>query len=128
MKRVNRIKSKLAIAVPGVFFSVVVFPTAVYGDNPVKAGALAATSSGMPLNLFGVSGVFTIITNSMLFIVGALSVLMLMIGGVRYIISGGNSTSITKAKNTILYAIIGLIVSLTAYAIINFFLSSLISK
>jgi hypothetical protein len=48
---------------------------------------------------------------------------MIVIGGLRYAISGGDQGSITSAKNTILYAIVGLILSLMGYAIVNFVLS-----
>ncbi|HEU4830723.1 MAG TPA: hypothetical protein VFS65_00955, partial [Candidatus Saccharimonadales bacterium] len=61
----------------------------------------------------------------LLFIVGALSVIMLVIGGLRYVVSGGNSTAVTGAKNTILYAIVGLVVAFLAYAAINFILANL---
>ena len=50
---------------------------------------------------------------------------MLIIGGIRYVISGGNSAAVTAAKNTILYAIVGLIIALFAYAIVNFVIGSL---
>lgn len=60
----------------------------------------------------------------MLFIVGFLSVIMLIFGGLRYIISGGNSAAVTSAKNTILYAIVGLIIAIFAYAIVNFVIGS----
>ncbi|MDB5163226.1 MAG: hypothetical protein JWO54_157 [Candidatus Saccharibacteria bacterium] len=59
------------------------------------------------------------IVNTLLFVVGALSVLMIIIGGLLYVTSQGDSGSVTKAKNTVLYAVIGLIVALLAYAIVN---------
>ena len=52
---------------------------------------------------------------------------MLIYGGIRYTVSGGESAAVTSAKNTILYAIIGIIVALLAYAIVNFVLGNLIS-
>ena len=58
--------------------------------------------------------------NTLLYIIGALAVVMLIIGGIRYTISGGNSQQITAAKNTILYAVIGLVLAAFAYAIVNF--------
>jgi multisubunit Na+/H+ antiporter MnhB subunit len=64
--------------------------------------------------------VFQTITNVLLFIIGAVSVIMLIIGGVRYTISQGDSSAVTSAKNTILYAVIGLIVAILAYAVVNF--------
>jgi len=88
-------------------------------------GVQAAHGAGMPTSLFGSTGVITLIVNVLLFIVGALSVVMIMVGGLRYVISGGNSSSVTAAKNTIMYAIIGLIVAFLGYAIINFVLNVL---
>ena len=86
----------------------------------VRAGADAARGADQPTQLFGDGGIFQQITNIMLFIIGVLSVIMLIIGGLRYVISGGNKDAVTSAKNTILYAIVGLIVALLAYAAINF--------
>lgn len=91
----------------------------------VQEGAEAARADGMPENLVGVDGVFTRITNTVLYIVGAISVLMLIWGGLRYIISGGDSKKITDAKNTILYALLGLIIAFFAYAIVNFVLNAI---
>lgn len=59
-----------------------------------------------------------------LYIVGALAVIMIIYGGFRYITSGGDSSGVTNAKNTILYAIIGLIVAVLAYAIVHFVVGS----
>lgn len=91
----------------------------------VQEGAEAARADGMPENLIGPDGVFTRITNTVLYIVGAISVLMLIWGGLRYIISGGDSKKITDAKNTILYALLGLIIAFFAYAIVNFVLNAI---
>ena len=66
------------------------------------------------------SEVVSYVVNILLFIVGAISVIMLIIGGIRYAVSGGDSGAVTSAKNTILYAIIGLVVALLAYVIVNF--------
>ena len=91
----------------------------------VQEGAEAARADSMPTELIGPEGVFTRITNVVLYIVGAISVIMLVWGGVRYIISGGDSKKITDAKNTILYAIIGLIIAVLAFAIVNFVLNAI---
>ena len=93
----------------------------------IQDGADAARGEGQSANLFGDNGIFKVITNAALFIIGAVSVLMLIYGGIRYTISAGDSKAVTDAKNTILYAIIGIIVALLAYAIVNFVLSSLIT-
>ena len=77
--------------------------------------------------LFGTDGIFTIIINAALFVIGAVAVLMLIYGGIRYTISAGDSKAVTDAKNTILYAIIGIVVALLAYAIVNFVLGTLVT-
>ena len=59
------------------------------------------------------------IVNTLLFIVGALSVVMVIVGGIFYAISTGDAGKVARAKNTITYAIVGLVVSFLAYAIIN---------
>lgn len=65
------------------------------------------------------------VINAALFIVGAASVIMMIYGGIRYTLSAGNATHVTAAKNTILYALIGLIVAVLAYAIVNFVLGAI---
>ena len=92
--------------------------------NPAQAGAEAARGNGMPAELVGTDGVFTKITNTVLYAVGIISVVMLIFGGLRYVISGGDSKKVTDAKNTIMYALIGLIISILAYAIVNFVINA----
>ena len=58
-------------------------------------------------------------------VIGIIAVIMIIIGGVNYTMSQGDSTKVQKAKNTILYGIIGLVVVLLAFAIVNFVLGSL---
>lgn len=64
-------------------------------------------------------GIKTIV-NVMLFILGAIAVIMIIIGGIRYTTSNGDASNTKAAKDTILYAVIGLIVAILAYAIVNF--------
>jgi hypothetical protein len=91
----------------------------------IQDGVNAAHGINQPTDLFGATGVITSLTNILLFVVGALSVIMLIIGGLRYAVSGGSAGAVTAAKNTVLYAIVGLIIAFLAYAAINFVLSSL---
>jgi hypothetical protein len=65
------------------------------------------------------------IVNLLSALVGVVAVIMIIVGGFRYITSGGNDTSVTSAKNTILYAIIGLVVVALAQLIVRFTLSKL---
>ena len=101
--------------------------TSFAADLSIQGGANSAKGSDQVANLFGNSGIFSTITNTLLFILGAISVIMIIIGGLRYVISGGDSAAVTAAKNTILYAIVGVIVAILAYAVINFVIGSFTS-
>jgi hypothetical protein len=91
-----------------------------------QAGIDCARGEGTPAQLFdGPGSIFTTIVNVLLFLIGAISVIMLIYGGIRYTTSGGNSASVTAAKNTILYAIIGLIIAFLAFAVVNYVLNAL---
>ncbi len=67
--------------------------------------------------------ILTKIINILSVIVGVIAVIMIIIGGFRYITSGGKQESVTGAKNTILYAIIGLIIVALAQVIVRFVLT-----
>jgi hypothetical protein len=58
----------------------------------------------------------------LIYITGAVSVIVVIIGGLRYTLSGGNPKAIEDAKNTILGAVIGLIIAGVAYSIVRFIL------
>lgn len=66
------------------------------------------------------------IINVILFIIGAVAVIMIIIGGIRYVVSAGDQAAVTGAKNTILYSVVGLIVALLAYAIVNFVIDNML--
>lgn len=60
------------------------------------------------------------IINLLSILIGSVSVIMIIIGGFRYVISNGDANAMTGAKNTILYAVVGLIVALAAQSIVQF--------
>lgn len=93
-------------------------------DQGLQDGADSSKGKDQQEDLFGESGIFKTITNVLLFIIGAISVIMLIIGGIRYVVSGGDSGAVTSAKNTILYAIVGIVVAILAYALVNFVVGS----
>ena len=78
----------------------------------IKPGGLpeAATNSDQIRTIIGI--VFGI--------VGALALVMLVISGLRYIVSGGDPGNISKAKEGIIYSLVGLLIALTAEAIVFF--------
>jgi hypothetical protein len=97
----------------------------VAASNPAVDGAEAARPDGVPSDLVGPTGLLTDITSKILYVVGIISVFMLIYGGIRYIISGGDAKKVTEAKNTLLYAVIGLIIAVLAFAIVRFILTAL---
>ena len=112
----------------GFGVALVTAPVSALGEGGAPAGVNAARGDNTPSYLVnGDSSIVRRAINIMLFGVGVLSVVMLIFGGFRYVISGGKKESVTNAKNTILYAIIGLLVAVFAYAIINFILGAALS-
>ena len=98
--------------------------TALAFTQSMADGAQSAKGIDQATDLFGPSGTFNTITNVLLFAVGAISVIMLIIGGIRYVVSGGDSTAVQSAKNTILYAVVGIVICLLAYAVVSFVIGS----
>ena len=122
MKKIAFITTGTVVALAAVIF-VGVEPAAA--QFSLEQGVQAARGAGVPDNLFGDAGIVTTATNFLLFIAGALAVIMLIWGGLRYAVSGGNAAAVTAAKNTVLYAIVGLIIAFLAFAAVNFVLGTL---
>ncbi len=60
------------------------------------------------------------ITNILIYAIGIIAVIMVVIGGLRYVVSGGDPKGTASAKDTIMYAVIGVVVALLAYSLVNF--------
>lgn len=71
-----------------------------------------------------ITNIITKVINIFSIVVGIVAVIMIIIGGLKYITSGGDSGNVTGAKNTILYAIIGLVVVALAQFIVKFVLGN----
>ena len=67
-----------------------------------------------------VGGIIKTIVEVLLIAVGAISIIMIVIGGIMFALSSGDAQKAAKARNTVLYAVVGLAVSLFASAIVNF--------
>lgn len=75
-------------------------------------------------NASAVSNRINIAINVVLGMIGVVAVVMIIIGGVQFVTSQGDAARAAKARNTILYSIVGLIVALLAFAIVNFVLTN----
>lgn len=121
----SKLTKSIAQIATGASAAIVLAAGKAMALTSVEEGAAAARADGMPAELVGDTGVFTRLTNTVLMAVGLISVIMLIFGGLRYITSGGDAKKVTDAKNTILYAIIGLIICVLSYAIVNFVLTTI---
>lgn len=74
-----------------------------------------------------IQDIVTLIVNIFSVIVGIVAVIMIIYGGFKYITSGGDSGNITSAKNTIIYAIIGLVVVALAQFLVQFVLDKVVT-
>lgn len=68
------------------------------------------------------------IINVVLGILGILAVGMIIFGGFKFVTSAGDATKVKSGKDTIMYGVIGLVVALLAFAIVNFVVASFFSK
>lgn len=83
-----------------------------------------SVSSSKPL--FGANSFWTNLINTIIYVIGAISALMIVIGGLRYTISGGDSGQTKSAKDTIIYAVVGVVIAILSYAILNFVVVQLV--
>lgn len=63
------------------------------------------------------------VINLLLYVLGIIAVIMIIIGGIRFTTSDGDPAGVKTARNTIIYSVVGLVVAIMAYAIVNLVLS-----
>ena len=122
MKKVSVILASL-LALPVMAFGV----TTLVADSAsaqlnLESGINSAKGTGTPDSVTEDDGLIKKVVNLLLWAIGIVSVIMIIIGGFRYATSNGDSNQVTAAKNTIMYAVIGLVIAIFAYAIVNFVL------
>ncbi len=122
--RIKRIL--IAIALLFNFSALVLAPSAVYAADSKGAvcegisqtGGSCDNSAGPNLD-----DILKLLLNALSFIIGFAAVIMIMVGGFKYITSAGDSAKVASAKDTILYSIIGLVVVALAQIIVRFVLN-----
>jgi hypothetical protein len=122
------------------FVPAVALPAAAHADDIGDIGNCLSQGSGLNANIDGtcepaetdagtkkIQDIVTLIVNIFSVIVGIVAVIMIIYGGFKYITSGGDSGNITSAKNTIIYAIIGLVVVALAQFLVQFVLDKVVT-
>ncbi len=130
----KRIKSTLtSLLLSSMFFLPMAVPATVAAQDLVdcegiqgcltegadKTGDATADEAGTQVN-----NIVRLVINTFSWVVGIISVIMIIIGGLKYITSGGEGSNISAAKNTILYAIIGLVIVALAQIVVQFVLKN----
>ncbi len=126
-----------SVTVFGMLFAPVMAPVAVYAATDIEQGLCAGVqldpgSTCDPANdteaNATIDRILKTVINLFSLIVGIVSVIMIIVGGLKYITSGGDSGNVTGAKNTILYAVIGLVVVALAQFIVRFVLTKVTTE
>lgn len=120
MKRLKQIMISLAliagvgmVALPaGDVLAINVFDKCAGSGSTAVCGATAADNN--------VSSMAKTIINILLTILGIIAVIMIIFGGIRYTTSAGDASRVKAAKDTIMYSVVGLVVAILAFAIVNF--------
>ncbi|CAN5657901.1 hypothetical protein BH23PAT2_BH23PAT2_06010 [soil metagenome] len=120
IKTISTIMTKilLTVAVATLLVALITPDLAFAQATEVRSGV---TATGTPPTVSVNSAVAKAI-DIFSYIVGVISVIMIIIGGLKYITSSGDPSNVTSAKNTILYAVIGLVVVALAQVIVIFVL------
>ena len=88
-------------------------------------GGNASTSPSNNCNASqGIESIASTVINLFSVVVGVVSVIMIIFAGFRYVTSGGESGNVTNAKNTLIYAIVGLVIVAIAQLIVHYVLNS----
>ncbi len=114
----------LPLAVPTVAFAATDIQNNLCGSvDSLQVDSTGNCASTTSSGTTTVNNIISTVINLFSVLVGVIAVIMIIYSGLRYITSGGDSAKITSAKNTIVYAIIGLIVVALAQFIVKFVLS-----
>lgn len=108
----------VSISVPA--FSGVAFAVCPASNTPKGQVIEGIQASGSDCNADGVDNIIATIVNILSIVVGAVAIIMIIIAGFRYITSGGDSAKVTSAKNTLIYALIGVAVAALAQFLVHF--------
>ena len=112
----------IAIMTCAVFGASVLSTASLSGSvsAQVSEGINTATTSEMKgKSIDGDNGLIKTVVNVLLWAVGILSVIMIIFSGLRYITSAGDASKTKSAQSTLTYSVVGLIVAIMAYAIVN---------
>lgn len=132
IKSLRKTLATIAASVSLAFIPVLA-PVAVYAEEPNIGGNLACGAnlqaetgdcqSDTEEGTDRLQSIITTVVNIFSVLVGLVAVVMIIFGGFKYITSAGESNNMTAARNTIIYAVIGLVIVALAQFIVKFVLN-----
>ena len=126
MKRIKLLMAALAVFVGLGAVAIPHMTLAATSKNTVcKALGSNADCSSNPHGSTSLNSVIKMVINVLSWVVGIAAVIMIIMAGFRYVTAGGDSSGISAAKNTLIYAIIGLVVAASAQVIVHFVLTEI---
>lgn len=136
IQKIKKLLMNLAIA--SAFVAPMLAPVAVHAQANVDCGGIqqclnnGAQSTDQSGNnsdpTSKVNDIIKLVINIFSLIVGVIAVVMIIVGGLKYITSSGDSSNVSGAKNTILYAIVGLVIVALAQIIVRFVLAKVTNQ
>lgn len=75
--------------------------------------------------IFGDGGLISKGVNLLIFVAGAVAVVIIIISGLMYVLSSGDPQNTARAKDALIYAVVGLVIALIARLVVNFIISRL---
>lgn len=86
----------------------------------IDGSGIRLPNQNLPDDNSGIQSIFQNVLSVVFGALGVICILIITIAGLQYVLSGGDPQKTAKAKNTILYAVIGLVVAISAFTIVNF--------
>jgi hypothetical protein len=120
--QIERARKTIFNAVIGLVVAMGAIGIVRFVFNAFGSAASGETANGFPK--FTAAELLHNGLNTVYFLGGLITVLVIIIAGINYATSGGDSGKVSKAKNTLTYAIVGLVIILAAFAITNFIMRS----
>ena len=122
MKKIKFISAIFAFTVLGGFALAPAGSVAAYDPFATACSGNSSSPVCQSNSSNGATNLIKTIVNTLLFVVGVLAVIMIIVAGISYTTSAGDASKITRAKNTLTYAIVGLVIAFLAFAIVNWVL------
>ena len=122
MRKIDILKSAV-VAIALVAMGMMAAPVMAIDTSKIQEGIDNTKPAGVANE--SLDSVVKQVINVFLYLIGVIAVAFIIYGGVKYATSAGDTAKVTSAKNTLMYAVIGLIIAILAYSIVNFVITNI---